>query len=49
MRAHLWLRSTTLDAALPDLGAPGKAELLAAVEGHVLASAELMGTYQKRR
>ncbi len=38
-----------LDSVLPDLGAVTKEKLLAAMEGHVLATAELMGTYQKRR
>jgi Raf kinase inhibitor-like YbhB/YbcL family protein len=38
-----------LDAALPDLGTPDKARLEKAMEGHVLAKAELMGTYQKKR
>jgi len=37
-----------LDAALPDLGTPGKAELERAMKGHVLARAELVGTYQKK-
>ncbi len=38
-----------LDSELWDLGAPTKAELELAMEGHVLGKAELMGTYQKRR
>ena len=37
-----------LDAELPDLDRPSKAELEAAMEGHVLARAELVGTYQKK-
>jgi Raf kinase inhibitor-like YbhB/YbcL family protein len=37
-----------LDSQLPDLGAPTKAELERAMEGHVLGEAELVGTYQKR-
>ena len=36
-----------LDIELPDLGRPAKAALLAAMEGHVLAEAQLVGTYQK--
>jgi Raf kinase inhibitor-like YbhB/YbcL family protein len=36
-----------LDLLLPDLGAPTKASLEAAMDGHVLERAELMGTYQK--
>jgi Raf kinase inhibitor-like YbhB/YbcL family protein len=38
-----------LDAALPDLGKPTQAKLEAAMQGHVLAQAELVGTYQKHR
>ncbi len=38
-----------LDILLPDLGAVTKARLLAAMEGHVLGRAELVGTYQKKR
>ena len=37
-----------LDVTLPDLGNPTKPALEAAMQGHVLAKAELMGTYQKR-
>lgn len=36
-----------LDAELPDLGEPTKVELEQAMQGHVLAEAVLMGTYQK--
>ena len=35
-----------LDAVLPDLRQPTKAALEAAMKGHVLAQAELVGTYQ---
>jgi hypothetical protein len=38
-----------LDVVLPDLGAPTKAQLEAAMAGHVLGQATLMGTYQKRK
>jgi Raf kinase inhibitor-like YbhB/YbcL family protein len=38
-----------LDAVLPDLGKPTKAELERAMEGHVLGRAELVGSYQKKR
>jgi Raf kinase inhibitor-like YbhB/YbcL family protein len=38
-----------LDALLPDLGEPTKGEVEAAMKGHVLAHAEIMGTYQKKR
>jgi Raf kinase inhibitor-like YbhB/YbcL family protein len=37
-----------LDALLGDLGEPVKAELERAMAGHILASVELVGTYQKR-
>jgi len=37
-----------LDTVLPDLGEPTKAELERAMEGHVLAKAELVGTYEKQ-
>ncbi len=39
----------TLDVKLPDLQAPTKAELERAMQGHVLATASLIGTYQKSR
>jgi Raf kinase inhibitor-like YbhB/YbcL family protein len=38
-----------LDTALPDLARPDKATLEAAMKGHVVAQAELVGTYQKQR
>jgi Raf kinase inhibitor-like YbhB/YbcL family protein len=38
-----------LDAELPDLREPTKAKLEAAMEGHILAKVELVGTYQKSR
>jgi len=34
---------------LPDLGQPTKSKLEAAMKPHVIARAELVGTYQKRR
>jgi len=37
-----------LDAVLPDLHKPNKAALEKAMQGHVLAQAELVGTYQRR-
>ncbi len=36
-----------LDTVLPDLQSPTKTKVEAAMHGHVLASAELMGTYQR--
>jgi Raf kinase inhibitor-like YbhB/YbcL family protein len=38
-----------LDTVLEGLSAPTKPELLQAMRGHVLAEAELIGTYQKKR
>jgi hypothetical protein len=38
-----------LDCVLPDLGRPTKAQLEGAMQGHVLAKAELIGTYRKKR
>ncbi|WP_372874645.1 YbhB/YbcL family Raf kinase inhibitor-like protein [Pseudomonas sp.] len=37
-----------LDCVLPDLGRPTKAQLEGAMQGHVLAQAELIGTYGKK-
>jgi len=37
-----------LDLVLPDLGRPDKAALEAAMRGHILAQAVLIGTYQKQ-
>jgi len=36
-----------LDTVLPDLGRPTKSQLLGAMQKHVLAEAQLVGTYQK--
>jgi Raf kinase inhibitor-like YbhB/YbcL family protein len=38
-----------LDALLGDLGSPAKPALEAAMKGHVLAEARLVGTYEKQR
>ena len=38
-----------LDAVLPDLERPKKAALEKAMQGHILAQAVLIGTYQKRK
>jgi len=38
-----------LDVALGDLGAADKAAVEKAIQGHVLARAELVGTYQKKQ
>lgn len=38
-----------LDSVLGDLGTPSKGDVLAAIKGHVLAEAVLMGTYIKAK
>lgn len=38
-----------LDCMLPDLAEPTRDHLLRAMKGHVLAQAELVGTYEKHR
>jgi Raf kinase inhibitor-like YbhB/YbcL family protein len=38
-----------LDIALPELGGSSKAALERAMQGHILAQAELIGTYAKKR
>ncbi len=38
-----------LDTVLPDLKKPSKEKLLQAMEGHILAKAELIGTYDRSR
>jgi len=38
-----------LDVVLPDLGTPDKGKLEHAMRGHVLAQAELVGTYQMQK
>jgi Raf kinase inhibitor-like YbhB/YbcL family protein len=52
-RHRYFFKLYALDSPLaPRLGSlhqPTKAELLAAMEGHVLAEAELVGTYERRR
>ena len=48
-RHRYFFKLHALDAFLGDLKTPTKAELLKAMEGHVLAQAELMGTYQRAK
>ena len=48
-RHRYFFRLHALDTVLPDLGAPTKAELMAAMKGRVIGTATLMGTYQRRR
>jgi Raf kinase inhibitor-like YbhB/YbcL family protein len=47
-RHRYFFKLYALDAQLPDLGNATKAKLEKAMQGHVLAKAELVGTYQKR-
>ena len=47
-RHRYFFKLYALDTALPGLATPTKAQLEAAMKGHVLAEAELMGTYQKK-
>ena len=46
-RHRYFFKLYALDTILPDLGTATKAELKRAMDGHVLARAELVGTYQK--
>ena len=48
-RHRYFHKLNALDAVLPDLGQPTKAQVEAAMKGHVIAHAELIGTYQKRK
>jgi hypothetical protein len=48
-RHRYFFKLSALDTVLGDLGSPTKAKLLAAMGGHVLAEAQLVGTYQKRK
>ena len=48
-RHRYFHRLYALDAVLGDLGVATKAELETAMKGHLLAHAELVATYQKRR
>jgi Raf kinase inhibitor-like YbhB/YbcL family protein len=46
-RHRYFFKLYALDALLPDLGSPDKRRLEQSMAGHVLAHAELVGTYQK--
>ena len=48
-RHRYFFKLYALDAVLGDLGSPTKADLEAAMRGHVLAHAELMGTYERAK
>jgi Raf kinase inhibitor-like YbhB/YbcL family protein len=47
-RHRYFFKLYALDTVLPDLRTPTKAALEKAIAGHVLAKAELVGTYEKR-
>jgi len=46
-RHRYFFKLYALDVLLPDLQRPNKARLEAAMNGHILAQAEIMGTYEK--
>ena len=46
-RHRYFYKLYALDTVLPDLNRPSKVELEAAMEGHVIAHTELVGTYEK--
>ena len=46
-RHRYFHKSYALDVQLPDLGTPTKAALEEAMADHILASAELIGTYER--
>ena len=48
-RHRYFFKLYALDTTLPALQQPTKAAVERAIQGHVLASAELVGTYQKAR
>lgn len=48
-RHRYFFKLYALDCKLAQLAQPTKAELEKAMQGHVLAQAELMGTYQKQQ
>jgi Raf kinase inhibitor-like YbhB/YbcL family protein len=48
-RHRYFFKLHALDAVLPDLGTPTKADLEKAMSGHVLERVELLGLYQKAR
>jgi len=48
-RHRYFFRLYALDTTLPDLGRPTRSKLEQAMKDHVVARAELMGTYQKQR
>jgi len=48
-RHRYFFKLYALDVVLPDLGTAAKVRVEAAMNGHVIANAELIGTYQKKK
>jgi Raf kinase inhibitor-like YbhB/YbcL family protein len=48
-RHRYFFKLYALDSVLPDLGRPDKKKLESAMDGHVLAKVELVGTYEKKK
>jgi Raf kinase inhibitor-like YbhB/YbcL family protein len=48
-RHRYFFKLYALGALLPDMKKPNKADLENAMEGHILAKAEIIGLYQKAR
>ena len=48
-RHRYFFKLYALDAPLGDLGTPTKVKLEAAMKGHVVAQAQTMGTYEKKK
>ena len=48
-RHRYFHRLYALDTVLPDLGSAHRPDVDRAMKGHVIAEAELMGTYEKRK
>lgn len=46
-RHRYFFKLFALDTTLPDLKTPTKADLLRAMQGHILEQTEMIGTYQK--
>ncbi len=46
-RHRYFFKLYALDAMLPNMAHPNKTKVLAAMEGHVLEQAQIVGTYQK--
>lgn len=46
-RHRYFFRLHALNTTLPDLGTPNRQQLQREMQGHLLGSAELMGTYQR--